>query len=334
MTIAAWPIAWLAEYGRLAVQVFLVVAGYLAARSLAPEGHLRVLRPGELILQRYVRLAAPLPFVILFAVIGAEIARRLMSHESIPDTASTDQIIAHLLLANGVLQFDSLSAGIWYVAIDFQLFALLVLVLLAGHGLTSRRGVRQRHPGAFLVAALAVAALFAFNRDAELDNYGLYFFASYALGAFAWWSSHESSMTRRPRLKMLFIGLIALTVLALFVEFRSRIALALITALVLRVWGRSGRISGWGHSPQLFWLSEISYGVFLIHFPVLLIVGGLFSHLAPQSPGVQLGGMLIAWILSIACGHAFNRHIELPMNRWVNRGLHAIGMNPKPQSKS
>ena len=31
-------IAWLTEYGRIAVQIFLVMGGYLAAASLAPQG--------------------------------------------------------------------------------------------------------------------------------------------------------------------------------------------------------------------------------------------------------------------------------------------------------
>ncbi len=50
---------WLANEGRLAVQVFLVIAGFLAAASLAPDGMLRVERPVTRILQRYGRLVMP-----------------------------------------------------------------------------------------------------------------------------------------------------------------------------------------------------------------------------------------------------------------------------------
>ena len=38
---------WLAQHGRLAVQIFLVLAGFLAASSLAPDGVLRVDRRPE-----------------------------------------------------------------------------------------------------------------------------------------------------------------------------------------------------------------------------------------------------------------------------------------------
>lgn len=35
--LAPWLMAWLYDYGRMAVQVFLVLGGYLAAASLAPR---------------------------------------------------------------------------------------------------------------------------------------------------------------------------------------------------------------------------------------------------------------------------------------------------------
>ena len=44
-TLAPGLFEWLAQDGRLAVQVFLVIAGFLAAGSLAPDGVLRIDRP-------------------------------------------------------------------------------------------------------------------------------------------------------------------------------------------------------------------------------------------------------------------------------------------------
>ena len=39
------------------------------------------------------------------------------------------QFLAHALLLHSLLGMDALSAGVWYVAIDFQLFTLFVAVL-------------------------------------------------------------------------------------------------------------------------------------------------------------------------------------------------------------
>jgi hypothetical protein len=64
-----------------------------------------------------------------------------MEHESISAAPDLGQLLAHVLLLHDLLDQEALSAGVWYVAIDFQLFALAILLLW----LPSRRprGVRR-----------------------------------------------------------------------------------------------------------------------------------------------------------------------------------------------
>ena len=66
------------------------------------------------------------------------------------------------------------------MAIDLQLYALLTLLLWVGMRFGERAAVA-------LVAATAMAALFHFNRNAELDAWAICFFASYGMGALVWW---------------------------------------------------------------------------------------------------------------------------------------------------
>lgn len=316
LPLAPALIAWIAEYGRYAVQVFLVVAGFLAARSLATEGHLHHgWDPARLVLQRFLRLAAPIPAVVLLAVASSALARQWLTHDTVPPAPEFLQLAAHLLLAHGVLGFDSLSAGLWYVAIDFQLYALLVALLWLGHAFVSPRREHRRHPGALLVLLLGLAAALGFNRVSELDDWGIYFFASYALGAFAWWSWAP----RHPRLRKMTLLLVFGVGVALLWEWRDRLALALMVAVALRYLGRHGQLTRWGRARLLAWLADISYAVFLVHFSVLVLVSAVFSRFAAATPGVQLSGMLLAWMLSIAAGHAFHRHLELPLGRWITR---------------
>jgi peptidoglycan/LPS O-acetylase OafA/YrhL len=61
-------VEWFSQDARMAVQIFLVVAGFLAARSLAPQGHLRTDRPLALLWQRFVRVSLPLMAALLLAV--------------------------------------------------------------------------------------------------------------------------------------------------------------------------------------------------------------------------------------------------------------------------
>ena len=54
-----------------------------------------------------------------------------------------------------LLDFDSLSAGVWYIAIDFQLFTLLLFILWLARAVG--RGVDGTHLlGIALVAGLAL----------------------------------------------------------------------------------------------------------------------------------------------------------------------------------
>lgn len=293
-------IDWLYDYARIAVQVFLVIAGFLAARGLAPDAMPREQHSlPRLLLARYCRLALPLTVAVILSILSASIARQLMVHESIPDTPELWQFISHTLLLHGVTEQESLSAGVWYVAIDFQLFAAFAGMLwLAG------KLPRWRGASGLLVGAMAVASLFVFNRQAELDSWWIYFFGSYAMGIAAQWAG-------RSRNGLLWLALLAVVGLsALGVEFRSRIALALSVALMLGLSLRQGWLERCPSFALTSWLSRISYSVFLIHFPVCLLTNAIIFKLAPDSAVINLAGMILAWQLSIAAGHQFHRHVE------------------------
>jgi len=291
------PLGWLYDYARIAVQVFLVIGGFLAARGLSGEGQALAGSPLPLIWKRYLRLAIPYLAAIFLAIVGAAIADRWMDDEAIPARATFMQWLAHAFMLQSLLGFDSLSAGVWYIAIDFQLFALMAILLWAG---------RFRLVAPALVLGAAAASLFWFNRDAEWDNWALYFFGSYGLGAAAWWASDRKQLSA-------WLGVVATVVIAaLIVDFRLRIAVALVVALALGFSRRSGLLEQWPNARPLAFFGKISYSVFLIHFPICLIVNALFSHFGLTSPGVALLGMAIAWSASNAAGTLFYRWVESP----------------------
>ncbi len=91
-----------------------------------------------------------------------------MTIDSIPAAPHVAQFIAHLLVAfHNILDVDALSAGVWYIAIDLQLFALLVIVLWIARAAWAGASPWGHGAG----GGLAVASLFWFNRDARLPGY-------------------------------------------------------------------------------------------------------------------------------------------------------------------
>lgn len=313
----AWPLApgifgALAEHGRYAVQVFLVLGGYFAARSLAPQGRWpdgRAL-PARLA-RRYLRLVLPLVPVLALAIAAAALARAWMAHPATPAAPGLAQVLAHLFLLQDLLGLESLSAGLWYLAIDLQLYALLAVLLLLGTWLDRWRGVPAR-PAApwLLLAGVAVSALWI-NRWPAWDVAAPYFLAAYGLGALVhWWRDRPWHL----------LALALLVLLALGLEFRARLALALAVAAVL--WwqvARAGPAARPSMPAVVGWLSRISYAVFLVHYPVCLVVNAVFERWLPHEPAVQAAGVLLAWASSVAAGAAFHRGVEAPLGRWAQR---------------
>ena len=297
-------VAWFSQHARLAVQIFLVVAGFLAARSLAPDGRLRTDRPLTLLWQRFVRVSLPLMAALLLAMVCTELARSWMAHDSLPEPPSLWQFVAHALLIHSLLGVDSLSAGVWYVAIDVQLYALLLGLLWLAR--------RLGETAPLLVVAAVLASLFYFNLDSDWDNWAPYFFGAYGLGALAYWLSRADA--GRSATAWL-AGMALLTGLSLAMDWRSRIALALGVALALAWAHRSGWLFTWPRSRTLGYLGRISYAVFLVNFPVALVVNAGFTRYASPDPWVQTLGVLVAWLACNLAGAAFHHGVEQRLAR-------------------
>jgi peptidoglycan/LPS O-acetylase OafA/YrhL len=158
----------------------------------------------------------------------------------------------------------------------------------------------------FAVAGLCTASLLWLNRLPELDVWAPYFFGAYGLGVLAQWVRVSSRRTAAG------LALAALTVLALWVEWRTRIALAALMSLLL-VWQPcSARLARSALQPLMAHLARISYAVFLVHYPLLLLVGSLFTRWWPDEPWLHAAGLLLTWVLALLAGWALWRGLEEP----------------------
>jgi peptidoglycan/LPS O-acetylase OafA/YrhL len=307
-------IDWLDHNGRIAVQAFLVISGFLVAKSLSPAGLPGIGNPLGTIWRRYIKLAPPF-IVAMFLAIGASaLARTWMVHDSISAPPNLSQLAAHVLLLQSVLGYESLSAGAWYVAIDFQLYALITGLLWLGGRIAGNRPSTWLMP---LLVTLGVSiSLLYFNRDADFDVWAPYFFGSYGLGIFAWWASDP----RRPFLATfaLLLMMVVPTVLALGLDFRIRIAVAAVVACFLFLFGRT-RLSTYASSgwSVINYLGKISYSIFLVHFPVCLVVNAAFTRFVPDDAYLQGAGVVWAWAASVAAGAVFFHWVETPLGRFL-----------------
>lgn len=300
---------WIHNDGRLAVQAFLVLGGFLAARSLVPQpGQLRFQNTAQAVLrlgwQRYLRLMRPYLVALLLAMVSAALARWLLAEPDTPAAPTFWQGLLHLLLLQDIVGVDALSTGVWYVGIDVQLYALLLLLLWGTQHLATWFKRDAGHLRLGLLLALAAASLCWFNRSMELDIWGIYFMGSYGLGVMLQWATAQRAT--RPWLAALLLTY----ALALMIEWRTRLVVSLLTA-ALMAWSLQ---TSYQPAPVLQrvlgWFSRISFAVFLIHYPVILLVGSVVGRWWPGDVPMASVGLVLSWLITLALGHAIHFGVE------------------------
>ncbi|WP_233200953.1 acyltransferase [Limnohabitans sp. G3-2] len=321
----AWPavVRWLYDHGRYAVQLFLVCAGFLTANHLARLESLALKDAFKLVGNRYLRLAIPLLAALSFTVLITEWVRPDFDHASLSATPDWGQALAHMLLLQHLLDMEALSAGIWYVAIDFQLYAMTLLslwVVSLCRSAQARYSVRAMR--LVLWCLLTCASWWWWNLDTALDDHGVYFFGAYGLGLLAWearsWLSHNAPTAQQKW--ALWLGLLLLWGVAWWLGPRGRMAVAFgITALLVAApvrWFLGDALSQSPWRRGVAWLSGVSYSVFLMHFGVSLAISAWITWAWPDVLWANAMGMLLALLVSLGFGGMLYRFVERQAPTW------------------
>jgi peptidoglycan/LPS O-acetylase OafA/YrhL len=271
---------WLFEYGRYAVQIFLVMGGYLAAQSLTRTGNLK--NPQTIlktIFNRYLRLFAPYVIALLVTIACAWAARFWVQDEFVGESETMGQFLAHLFFLQGILGLDSISAGVWYVAIDWQLYAILAIMLSMFPGFRSLM---------WILAMLCVSSLLFFNRSGAYENYFIYFIGAYGLGVLAQLCKNYPDPIVNRIAKFFFIAIGIIILISSFHQLWIRNILAYVVAIALILWGDvaykdHSNDQRRGHQNRthklvnaILWGSRRSYCAFLIHFSFVLLANTLY----------------------------------------------------------
>lgn len=299
-------IDWLFDYGRYAVQIFLVVAGYLAAHSLPKS--LERLNLSKVILNRYLRLVPVYLIAILISIACASIARFWIQDEFVGAPVVLKQFLAHIFLLQSLLGIESISAGVWYVAIDFQLFAFLAIILT----LTKSKKVIW-----ILGFCILVSALYFTQNDLYEDIF-IYFIGSYGLGVLAYYAGDIRAKSMANFSRVMF-GLIVLgIVLGSLIQFWPRNYLAMSIAFSLIFLGKvTYSPSNSFVSRLLSWASGVSYSAFLIHFSMILLANAIYSALNIKNPQMAIVFFMAVWMSALIAGHFLHHWIEKPSSRFL-----------------
>lgn len=299
---------WLSDYGRFAVQIFLVLGGYLAMMTLP-----KLLDRDRLLktlINRYLRLVPTFMVAMILTIIAAFITRYYLTEDFVGERETWAQILSHLFLLHGVLNIDSISAGAWYIAIDWQLYATLaILITLFG---------RTQH----LVLVLLVmmfSGLFYFSQFEYFDDWMIYFIGSYGLGVIAFLISDRGNQTLARLSKVAGYLMVVLLTVSLFMGAGAKTIVALMIFLVLLISDFNIFEINITHSSRgvklIKWVSQRSYCLFLVHYPFILLFNAMYEKFNLSTYGISTILICVVWVVSLIAANYLYEWVEKPSRR-------------------
>lgn len=346
--------AWLPG-GFLGVDVFFVISGFLITTLLVRE-HART---GRVDLRGFwLRRARRLLPALLLVVVGSTLAARLVEGDLLVGIAR--QTLGALTFSTNWLEIAAgsdyfhatspqLLMNLWSLAVEEQFYLLWPVMVLLLVRVVRRRRRRLLLP---LALGLGSAVLMATRLDPLAPTRVYYGTDTHLVGlmlgaalAFAYAAPHRAwtrtpawGHLRRPLTAWSLVVLFTLMVLARedsAFTFRAGIPLAaLATAvLVLRVVSSPGRLREVCTARPVVWVGERSYGIYLWHWPVILVLGALW----PIAPGgaAFVASRVLCVVMTLALAEASHRWVETPVRRLGFRGsllalrAHLDGLTPR-----
>jgi peptidoglycan/LPS O-acetylase OafA/YrhL len=312
------------EHGLLAVQLFLVVGGYLNAKSWV-----RALSHAEFkvlprLFARYQRLVIPLLAALTFTVLVTAVVRPYFDHSSLSSPPTWMQVAAHVLLLQDIVHTEAFSAGVWYVAIDFQLFAMALAFAAVAHFWQSQSGtgsVIRKALGFWML--LTLCSMFDWNLNPLSEIWGTYFFFAYGLGlCIGCWRESGIGISYRT----LGILMILLGGVAMLLHPRIRLAVALLIASLLCLYESTGcRPISILKQKWIGAVANASYPIFLIHFGVCLLVSAFVFNLDSDDFLINSVGVVVAVGMAMGAGLCLHQLVESVPFNWRRVAQWAAG---------
>lgn len=337
-----WPTVFPGGY--LGVDVFFVISGFLITTLLLREkdssGRIDLLAFWK---RRARRLLPALALVVVASIAGA----RLANEELL--VGIQRQVIGALTFSTNWVEIwagsdyfadanHALFQTLWSLAVEEQFYLFWPVILL---GLVSFMKSTWARFAFAAVAAVVSSSLMAYLYDPQSSTRVYYGTDTHSFGlmigvalAFAFagaGSVFESEAWLKIRSFIGFTAVLALLVMFVVLDsaypfaYRGGILIAsLITAAaVATLPGKIGLFTRFCQLPVLDWIGERSYGIYLWHWPVLLILKSFPAASAEgylQYVGLPVAAVAITFLLS----EASYRWIESPVRSVGYRGTWAM----------
>ena len=311
------------EYGRGGVAVFFVISGFVISHSL------RDARPdlrfvGIFMARRSIRLDPPYWGSILIALGVGALAANLNGLSF--DLPSAGMAVAHLAYLQELLRLPEIMVVYWTLTYEIQFYLVFVLALWWRHAWLSRSG--NRLIANSLPLALCIAAFAAAAQSHEWVLHGLFlnYWHAFAAGCFA----YAGGIRRNDGAAILLLPLAALMLFSAPATVEVFNSPAALTALFLLAAGRARALSHGLNARPLQFLGTVSYSLYLLHVPVILVMTSVFTRLLGRSETTS--PMIFMGVIGscIAAAAVYWRVVERPTHRLAKRFGSPRPVPPQP----
>jgi peptidoglycan/LPS O-acetylase OafA/YrhL len=342
--------------GSIGVDVFFVISGFLITTLLVDEFSERdSVRLRDFWRRRARRLLPALGVLVLFcsavaAILGGEVLIGLGRQVIGAVTFSSNW----LSIFSGSSYFDQtlpeLFRNLWSLAVEEQFYVIWPLLLL----LVLRARKTWVRVGVLSLIAIASAVEMGLVYSPESDptrvyygtdthSFGLALGAAIAIGARSW-PTTTLAWNRRVRRALIALGAVAIVALFAFAVFvpgdsafifvggLPLVALLSGAAIVGAILPDSvvGRVLDWR---PLAWVGKRSYGLYLWHWPIGVLVLAALPTLATDGLGTFVSGLIVVGITIVAATASY-RFVETPIRREGFRSTIRRWVGRRPRSRA
>ena len=300
--------------GRGGVAVFFVLSGFVIAHSLwgkQVDGRYA----GTFAIRRSLRLD-PAYWLSIPVALAAAAAVAWVHREPLP-LPTPGTVIGHLFYLQELLELPQIQIVYWTLTYEVQFYIFTLLGAWAWcrarAGSSAVRRAAWLLPAAFILAAIASSL-----GDQHWVPHGLFlnFWFAFAAGALAY-AAGWRRCGAVPAVALAVIAAIALWRAPGTAEvFNTPAAL---TAIGLYVASRAGWLGAGGRQRWLIGLGAISYSLYLVHLPILVLSGSIVRRVFGDGVIADSGKVLAYLVLCTGGATLFWLVIEAPTHRLAQR---------------
>ncbi len=267
------------KYGKCGVHIFFVISGFIIPYSLYSSNY-KIQNFFKFVLKRIIRLDPPYIVSIILVIVVAYCKVWFHYEGSAPNTVTLPQVALHLgYLINFFPQYHWLNNVYWTLAIEFQYYLLMALVVM--FFTSSNIFMRLIMYALFLVGPFIPAMPMAahFPLYAPLFLMGILVF------------QYKKNIITNIEFWIVFV----LATVLVYIPLKEIVFFGLFAAFAILFFENV-------HIKFLSWLGKFSYSVYLIHPVIGASVVNILSHHVTglwQKIGVVLIGIVVTLVSSL-----------------------------------